>query len=178
MFGSVRPATIRDADDIAVVHVNAWRESYPGIVPQGVLQRLSTVGRSEYWRSVLNRETARSANFVACDQVGMVVGFASGGPQRHAAPLYDGEFYALYILRRAQGWGLGRLLMQAMARSLCDGGRNSANVWVAARNIPACQFYAALGGRFVAVSSDVLGGVVVDAVAYGWEDLSSLVRRR
>ena len=178
MNGSVRAATVRDADDIAIVHVNAWRESYPGIVPQVVLQRLSTVGRSEYWRSVLNRETARSANFVACDHVGMVVGFASGGPQRYAAPLYDGEFYAIYVLRRAQGRGLGRLLMQAIARSLCDGGRKSANVWVAARNIPACQFYAALGGRLVAVSSDALGGVVVDVVAYGWEDLSSLAQRR
>ena len=178
MTGSVRIATVRDADDIAIVHVNAWRESYPGIVPQSVLEGLSTVGRSEYWRSVLNRETARSANFVACDHVGMVVGFVSGGPQRHAAPLYDGEFYALYVLRRAQGRGLGRLLMQAMARSLCDDGRKSANVWVAARNIPACQFYVALGGRFVAVSSDVLGGVVVDAVAFGWKDLSSFERRQ
>ena len=36
MIGSVRAATVRDADDIAIVHVTAWRETYPGIVPQPV----------------------------------------------------------------------------------------------------------------------------------------------
>ena len=178
MIGSVRAATVRDADDIAIVHVTSWRETYPGIVPQSVLDGLSTVDRAERWRSILNRQAAHDANFVACDHADMVFGFASGGPQRYAASSYDGEFYAVYVLRRAQGCGLGRLLMQAMARSLCDDGRMSANLWVAARNIPACQFYAALGGRLVAVSSDTLGGVVIDAVAYGWDDLSSLARRR
>lgn len=178
MIGSVRAATVRDADDIAIVHVTSWRETYPGIVPQSVLDGLSTVERAERWRSILNRQAARDANFVACDHAGMVVGFASGGPQRYAASSYDGEFYAVYVLRRAQGRGLGRSLMRAMAPSLCDDGRRSANVWVAARNIAACQFYVALGGRFVAVSSDVIGGAVIDAVAYGWDDLSNLARRR
>ncbi len=177
MIGSVRAATVRDADDIAIVHVISWRETYPGIVPQSVLDGLSTVERAERWRSILNRQAARDANFVACDHAGMVVGFASAGRQRYAASSYDGEFYALYVLRRAQGRGLGRSLMRAMARSLCDDGMRSANVWVAARNIAACQFYASLGGRFVAVSSDALGGVVIDAVAYGWDDLSVLAAR-
>jgi ribosomal protein S18 acetylase RimI-like enzyme len=175
MTGSVRAATVRDADDIAIVHVTAWRETYPGIVPQSILEALSTVARAERWRSILSGQSAGEASFVACDRVGMVVGFASSGPQRYAAPAYDGEFYGIYVLRRAQGCGLGRSLMQAMAQSLRDDGRKSANVWVAARNIPARQFYAALGGRFAAVSSDVLGGVVVDAVAYGWDDLQPLL---
>lgn len=178
MTGSVRAATVRDADDIAIVHVTAWRETYRGIVPRSVLEGLSTVESAERWRSVLNRQGASDANFVACDHAGMVVGFASGGPQRYAASSYDGEFYAVYVLRRAQGRGLGRLLMQAMARRLRGDGRTSANVWVAARNIAACQFYAALGGRFVAVSTDVMGGAVIDAVAYGWDDLSKLAQRR
>ncbi|MFM9842233.1 MAG: N-acetyltransferase family protein [Dongiaceae bacterium] len=178
MIGSVRAATVGDADDIAIVHVTSWRETYPSIVPRSVLDGLSTVERAERWRSILNRQGAYDANFVACDHAGMIVGFASAGPQRYAASSYDGEIYAVYVLRCAQGRGLGRSLMGAMARSLCNSDRKSANVWVAARNIAACQFYASLGGRFVAVSSDVLGGVVIDAVAYGWDDLSNLARRR
>ena len=43
MIGSVRAATVRDADDIAIVHVTSWRETYPGIVPQSVLDDLSTL---------------------------------------------------------------------------------------------------------------------------------------
>jgi GNAT superfamily N-acetyltransferase len=177
MIGSVRAATVRDADAIAIAHVNAWRETYPGIVPDEVLRGLSTVDRAERWRSILSRQTGRDANFVACDQVGMIVGFGSSGPQRYAASVYDGEFYGIYVLRRAQGCGLGRALMQAMARRLLRDGSKSANVWVAALNLPARQFYAALGGRFVAVSSETLGGVVVQAAAYGWDDLATLAGR-
>ena len=38
---TIRPAEISDALGIARVHVNAWRETYKGIIPDSVLDALS-----------------------------------------------------------------------------------------------------------------------------------------
>jgi ribosomal protein S18 acetylase RimI-like enzyme len=114
----IRPADVADADAIAQVHITAWRETYLGTVPASVLTSLSLVRHAELWRSRLSGPTWRTSTFVATDAVGMVVGFGSCGPSQAALLRYDGEIYAIYILRRAQHQGLGRRLMAAMARRL------------------------------------------------------------
>lgn len=43
MNGVARVATLADADAIGAVHVQAWRETYPRILPERVLASLSPV---------------------------------------------------------------------------------------------------------------------------------------
>jgi hypothetical protein len=45
--GSIRVAGVADAGAIAAVHVEAWRETYVGIVPVQVLAGLSVDRRTE-----------------------------------------------------------------------------------------------------------------------------------
>lgn len=172
----IRPAAVADADAIAQVHITAWRETYPGMVPASVLASVSLVRHAELWRSRLLGPTWRTSTFVATDAVGMVVGFGSCGPSQAALLLYDGEIYAIYILRRAQHQGLGRRLMAAMARQLWERGARSAIVWSARDNAPARQFYQGLGGTLVGESVDsFLGHPIVD-VAYAWPVIDELTQ--
>jgi hypothetical protein len=81
--GSIRTATVADAAAIGSVHVEAWRETYVGIVPDHVLAGLSVDGRAAMWGRILCNPTAlnESAAFVA-ERGGTIVGFGCCGVQR------------------------------------------------------------------------------------------------
>src|SRR4051812_34585931 len=78
----IRDARIDDARAIATVHVDSWRSGYRGIVPDDFLDALSVDRRMEFWRKVMASATDRSVLLVACDAVGSIIGFASGGAER------------------------------------------------------------------------------------------------
>ena len=123
--GSIRVAGVADAAAIAAVHVEAWRETYVGIVPVQVLAGLSVDRRTEIWRRILTNPTAfsSSAVFVA-ERDGTVVGFGCCGMQRAeslSAQGYDGEISSIYVLHAFQRRGLGVALMSAMGGELQRG---------------------------------------------------------
>jgi hypothetical protein len=49
----IRPATLADAAAIAKVHVEAWRETYRGLVPDSVLAGLSVERGVRAWTDML-----------------------------------------------------------------------------------------------------------------------------
>jgi L-amino acid N-acyltransferase YncA len=171
---SLRPATPADAAAIARVHVDAWRETYTGIVPDAYLASLDYAARAARWRERLTTPGAGECICVAADVAGQIVGFAGGGPQRTAIPGYTGELYAIYLLRAAQGQGAGRHLTRAVAARLAELDMRSLVVWVLAAN-PSRGFYEALGGQLVAEQPIAIGGVSLHEVAYGWSDLAPLL---
>ena len=175
---TVREAGPADAAAIARVHVDSWRTTYCGIVPDDYLAQLSYAERERRWQSdLINAESGQSAYFVyvAEDESGQIVGFASGGPERIGDPVYTGELYAIYILAAHQGNGMGRRLVQSLAARLVQAGMRSMLVWVLADN-PSRHFYEALAGEPVRQQPIEIGGVMLDEVAYGWPDTSLLVR--
>ncbi len=70
---------------------------------------------------------------------------------------------------------MGRRLLAALFQSLIDKGINSALLWVLAAN-PSQFFYQAMGGRRVAEREEVLWGVTLPEIGYGWPDLAGALR--
>ena len=173
----IRPAVIADADSIAILHVTARRETYRGILSDGYLDHQPVAEHAERWRGFLGGRDCRVAYHVALDRVGNIVGFGACGPQRQPVPSFDGEIYGLYVLRRAQGEGLGGALMGAMARSLRGIGARSISVEVARDNLPARRFYRSLGGELLSAGAEWHFGRWIDIFHYGWRDLAGLCRR-
>jgi ribosomal protein S18 acetylase RimI-like enzyme len=171
----VRPALAGDDAAIAHVHVEGWRETYPGIVPARVLERLDIESRRLYWRSAIVNGRMAETVFVA-EVDGTVAGFGVCGREQVGLRGYDGEFHALYLLRYAQGRGLGTRLMAAMARSLIERGMAAATVWALRDNWRARRFYEKLGGRLIADRPLDFDGTRVMEVAYGWTDVSPVAR--
>ena len=142
----IREAQVNDAAAIAKVHVDSWRTTYAGIVPDDFLTKLSYGQRERNWRNILSTPDSTEFVYVAEDAEGSVIGFASGGPERSGDADYKGELYAIYLLDKYQHKGIGRQLTVAAARRLLQQGFRSMLVWVLAEN-PSRAFYEALGAE-------------------------------
>jgi L-amino acid N-acyltransferase YncA len=169
---STRPATQDDASEIAHVHVDSWRTTYAGIVPDEYLAALNEPERTAAWKEWLVRDVL--AYVAALD--GRVVGFISGGSIREQIETYDAELYAIYLLQHAQGQGVGTALLQQLATSLRSNGFQSMTVWVLEQN-PAKHFYIRTGAQLLTSKDIEIGGATLTEVAFGWPDLKLLERR-
>ncbi len=167
----IREATIEDVPGIARAHVDSWRTTYKGIVPQRIIDGFTYERREELWRRALG-PGSRSFVYVA-EEDGEVVGFASGGPARADAPNHAGELYAIYLLQEHQGKGIGRRLFEAVVQELVRRGLPSMAIWVLADN-PACGFYEAMGGRKVYERQEEAEDIMLDEIGYGWDDITTL----
>ena len=75
---NIRSARPDDADAIARVHVETWRDAYAGILPDRVLVNMSISRKKGGWSgTLLNRERVY---FAETENYG-IVGFGSCGPQ-------------------------------------------------------------------------------------------------
>jgi ribosomal protein S18 acetylase RimI-like enzyme len=166
----IRAATQADAEAIARVHVQAWNESYRGLVPDELIAALSVERNTRMWSSILG--DAKSVVHVADDGAG-IVGFASGGNARSAELGTSGEVTAIYLLESHKRRGIGRRLFTGLLATLASHGHRSAGLWVLVDNHVTRRFYEALGGRLGAnrIASDRL--VPMDEIAYVWDDLSA-----
>lgn len=139
-MSEVRRARPADAAGMARVHVQSWRETYRGIMPDAMLDDPEApVRRERMWTTVLTDERY-AGNAVAVAEVdGRVVGIAMSAP---AGAVHDGarELQVLYLLAAHHGSGLGRRLLQAVVP---DG--SAAALWVADPNPRAQAFYRAAG---------------------------------
>lgn len=168
----VRPARIADAPAIAQVHVASWRETYPGIVPDDFLARLSVERREKMWTEALQESNGRASGiFVAETAEGDVVGFASGGKNRTPELGFTGELYAIYLLKRHQGQGVGKLLFQAVVADLKRGGHESMMLWVLEGN-RTVAFYKRMGGVPSGSKTEEIGGKPLNELALGWPTLA------
>jgi ribosomal protein S18 acetylase RimI-like enzyme len=171
----IREATARDVPALARTHVDTWRETYRGLLPDAYLAGLDAAGREPQWQRAVARPAGQGCVFVVEDEQGGIAGFASGGPH-HGTLGYTGELYTLYLRQAWQGHGLGRALFQAVATRLHEQGQRSLALWVLATNRRARDFYEALGGRFLREQAIVFEGVPLREAGYGWRDIAAIGR--
>ena len=173
---AIRDAQIGDAEGIARVIVSAWKDTYRGLMPDQVLDHLSVDERTARWRKRFEGVNDPYHQAFVAEMHGVVIGFASYGPNLEPDPTYRGEIYALYILKEFRGQGLGRQLVSRAAAALIGLNILSMVVWVLSGN-PYQKFYERLGGKYLYEKPGLVSGVLLNKVAYGWENLTSLLER-
>ncbi len=166
----IRKATVEDASAIATVHVVAWKETYRGIVADEVLDNLSIQRRTEQWINSLSDEAHPYHRAFVVEMNGQVVGFSSFGVPQIKDTDFDGELFAIYILKAAHKMGIGRMLVQAVVNGLHEMGSKSMMVWVLKDN-PTRGFYERLGGEYLYEKPIEIGNESLAEVAYGWRSL-------
>lgn len=171
----IRPATLADVAAIARVHVDAWRTTYPGIVPSSYLEQMTYSDYETRWQRWLSSKAQHHHVYVA-EQAGEVIGFANGGADRTQHPVYQGELYAVYILQGYQRQGYGRQLVGAIATQLKQSGFASMLVWALIEN-PACYFYQNLGGQPLQKRPFSIGGKDLTEIAFGWLTIETLIQK-
>lgn len=166
---ALRAARPADARAIAEVLVASWRDSYRGILPDDVLDRLDVEDRTISRREILR--DGSGLQLVACDTTyGDVVGFCDAGPSRRPGP-WEGEVYAIYLAHHAKRHGLGTRMFDDVMAWLHGRGARSMIVWVLERNDHARRFYEALGGKAGPRWRSSVGGQPVTELGYVWEEL-------
>jgi ribosomal protein S18 acetylase RimI-like enzyme len=175
---AISPAGPADALALGRVHVQSWRETYPGILPQAALNRMSAVGHGRRFRHELEQANEGHVTLIAEGPDG-AVGYAAGAVRaaagRGGEPRgADAEVFTLYVLRQAQGAGVGRALLRASARVLKAQGAGSLMLFVLTRNERARGFYERLGGEAFAEVASHGWGEGLTETAYRWSDIAAL----
>lgn len=136
----VREAERGDADGIAAVHVESWRETYAGVIPDRFWGAEAVVERRRMWHAILELEPVPGAVAVA-ERDGRIVGFAFAGSTDHPdaskgfGPARELHLFSIYLLAAEQGVGTGRALLDAVL------GDRPAQLWVLRTNLSARDFY-------------------------------------
>lgn len=161
-----------DYGQIARVHVNSWRTTYRGIVPDDFLDELSYETSEARWRRISTQNGPDYVMFAAEDESGHIVGFANGGRERSGDADFDGELYAIYLLETHQRKGIGQALFRRVIEHLVKSGFRSMLIWVLADN-PACHFYESMGGVRMREQDVEIGGKRLKEIGYGWTNLQA-----
>jgi len=169
---AVRAGIPEDAEQIAAIFVETWRETYPGMLPDRVLVKMSDEAQSYYWARILAARRAREFVRVAVNAAGRLTGFGSAGPSRGDVRS-EGEIYTLYVRPDFQNRGVGRALICALLQGLRERGSYQAMLWVLAAN-PSRFFYEAMGGKRSVERSERLWGMDVAQIGYRWPDLAGV----
>jgi len=169
----VFPAGPADAEALARVHVASWRQTYKGLLPDGYLARMSEAQHARRFAHALVRPGPNDVTLACAERAG-IVGYAQGGPSRRGVQ-GEAEVSTLYLLRGAQGRGLGRRLLSDTARALAAKGATALVISVLQGNAGARAFYEHLGGEAEPPRLEPgPGGGMFHEVAYRWTDIRTL----
>lgn len=152
---NIRRATMQDAQGIAKVHVDSWRTTYKGILPQSFLDNLSYDKRTELWQK--NIAIVSNVVLVAENEQGEIVGFAVGSTRETNLVPNASDLTSIYLLEHYQGQAIGKKLLKAMMLSFKEQQFQTIYVDVLADN-KTRYFYEYYGAQFVKSVSLNIGG--------------------
>lgn len=171
----IRKALEKDAYSIAKVHVESWKQTYKGIISDDILSKLAVDERAKLWENSLGDPKNEDIVYVAEDEKGSVIGFASGGKNRSSENEYQGELYAIYLLNQYHGNKIGFNLFKRIIIELYNKDIKSLMVWVLNDN-PTIKFYKKLGGKPIKNKQIKFGNDNLEELALGWTDTSSILK--
>ena len=137
---AVREAEASDAESIARVHVDSWRETYAGVLGEDHFSEAAFSRRLQFWTSYLSL-APRPGQMIVAELDDVVVGFACAGEARgpdaeHGfVPARALHLFSIYLREGAHGGGLGQLMIDAALRD------EPAQLWVLRGNQRAIAFY-------------------------------------
>ena len=170
-----RKATRADADAVASLHTESWRDAYRGILPDAYLDGPIADERAKLWRSRFSSPGG--------DRRYVLLAMSQGRPVGFVCVLLDEEppwgacLDNLHVLPKWRGGGLGRQLFSRAAQWVMSTEPGwPIHLLVFEANLGARRFYDALGGEVVESSrNEVLEGIKIPSLLYVWHDLQELL---
>ena len=170
----IRRSLVSDTEVLGRVAAQAWNESYATIMPEAALAKSATVERrTEIRREFFAKTTPDWAHFLVETEKGNIVGFCDCGPvdKSESKEFGSSEILAIYLLRPAQGQGLGKRMFRMMLKHLAERGFDSAVLDVFMKNEKAIRFYEGMGGKKKAEMTREFAGTSLPLAVYMWSDL-------
>ena len=173
-MATLRPMVAGDAGAVAHLHATSWRSAYRGMLTDDFLDHGVVADRQAVWHDRLVAQPADQAfGIVAEDTTGQLIGFAYVLPGHD--PVWGTLVDNLHVHPDAKGGGIGRRLLQAVARKLGAAHTQPLFLWVLDANEPAKRFYTRMGAEFAERGmAPPFGGVSLPEWRCVWRDLSKL----
>jgi ribosomal protein S18 acetylase RimI-like enzyme len=161
----VRPATLRDAKQIAELHNATVREAFKTIIPvDAALPVVPLDKRQAYWREAI--EYSEPQVHVAVDE-DRIVGFVGFDRSRDkGTPQTMGEIWAIYVANSHWSKGVGLALWDAAREGLQEEGCANVSVWIPIANDRALRFFelAGLKREMSSAKTIAVGGVKIEEI--------------
>ncbi len=169
-----REATSADAEAIARLHAESWRNSYRGIYSDAYLDGDICAERVGVWTRQLVRPRADQHTVLAVEG-GALLGFVH--TLFDEDPTWGALVDNLHVAAGSQRRGLGRRLMaESAAATIAARPARGLYLWVLEANGRARAFYAACGGQEIEHAPDVApDGTSVAGIRVAWSDPSVLL---
>jgi ribosomal protein S18 acetylase RimI-like enzyme len=170
----LRQAVVSDAETIAALHAESWRNAYRGILNDDYLDNGIFEERKTHWQQILTAPQPERRYVLLAEHdknsIAFVSVFLDEEPE-HGALLHN-----LHVLPQLKGQGLGRLLMCEAAKWMLLKNVRQMHLWVFEANTQARKFYEALGGEVVEKRLEsVAGNIEREILRYFWEDIKKLL---
>lgn len=168
----IRNAEQKDLYNIARVHVDCWRTTYRGIVPDEKLDWMSYEKSAERWKNYFVQNGFDHSNTILLlNFKSETVGFCAGGKVRKTSKRtagYEGEIKAVYILKEHQKKGFGKKFIGCFEEIFYKNGIFSYIIWVLNDN-SAKEFYKKLGGKLLTTKTYEIGGKKLKGLCFGYK---------
>ncbi|MBO9452848.1 GNAT family N-acetyltransferase [Tropicibacter sp. R16_0] len=161
----IRAATSDDLSAIRDIHVQSWRSSYAGMLPNDFLEAPLHAAMTDRWAQMPGDDVL----LLVAEEDGLL-GFACIRCDDVDGPLLDN----LHVAGAVQGRGVGLHLMQALAKRLTGMGKTTLWLEVLEANTAARRFYDRLGGVEGPVFQDDLFGNPVPARKVIWDGFEKI----
>ncbi|WP_339229536.1 GNAT family N-acetyltransferase [Oceanobacillus sp. FSL K6-2867] len=168
----IRRAKLDDATGIAKVHVDSWRTTYKGIIPNDFLNNLSYVKRTELWK----RNISEEANYivVALNEIDQIIGFGTAGKRQKNNENNTGDLTSIYLLEEYQGEGIGKKLLKELFKHFKQLGCEKIFVEVLEDN-KTRYFYEYYGAKLVKTVQIKIGGQILNELIYEWNNIDDII---
>lgn len=173
----LRRASLADARAIASIRIECWHTSYRGKIPDEYLAQMSVEDSAAQWSTILAmlpEKEQKICVFVA-EVDGQVIGFVSATILEAPKKGFQAELSGIYILPAWQRCGIGKRMVQKVARNLQAMGVNNLLTWVLAENHAARHFLEELSALKYAQQTYNWDELELMEISYGWSDLSVLL---
>ncbi|MFF2793240.1 GNAT family N-acetyltransferase [Lysinibacillus xylanilyticus] len=171
---NIRKANSQDAQGIGKVHVDSWRTTYIGILPDDFLNNLSYEQRTDLWKK--NISDATNYVLVAENEQNEIIGFATGATRKTNSVPNATDLTSIYLLEEYQGIGIGKQLLKEIFAYFKLKGYEKVFVEVLAEN-KTRKFYEYYGAQYVNNTEIKIGGKVLEELIYVWNDIDKVIEK-
>ena len=140
---AIRPATLRDAKNIAELHVSTIKEAFKSLVGVEQIPAIPVQKSQAFWREAIEYSEPQVQVAIDDDKIVGFVGFDRCRDK--GTPPTMGEIWAIYATPSHWSKGVGLALWDAAREGLQEEGCTHVSVWVPLANERALRFHELAG---------------------------------
>ena len=172
---NIREAKVGDASEIAKVNIDSWRSTYLGLIANAILDEMNLDNYVSKWNNILTTlEANENFCFVAENELKEVVGYSLCGKNSHTKFYFEAELYAIYLLKKYQGRGIGKKLFMKSIKEFKNQNINSFLLFVLSSNLGARNFYESFKPDFTVNETITIDNGQYCDICYGWSNIVNI----